>query len=167
MPVCSVREKETVLQGFFGIFKILEYPFRKISIMEVWVCVLIKKWLQQRQFLQNLGDDSVPRKSLHWISILVTTYNISKIDLSIDVAHLYKRIKILNRFFLLVPYIITWTYFWWQTLDVFDMQKVVLYLNSFSSTPTNELKSLLGMTLFYESFLSRLIVKNIFLMHSY
>ena len=54
-----------------------------------------------------------------------------RIDLPIDIACQYKRIKALNKFPLL-SYVITRIYFWRRTPGVFDMQQVVLDFNSFS-----------------------------------
>ena len=49
-----------------------------------------------------------------------------------------------------MSYIITRIYFWWQTPGAFDIQKIVLDLNSFSPTNTNKLKPLLGTTFFMQ-----------------
>ena len=50
-------------------------------VWNFWVlksCVLIKKWIQERQFFEVLGNEIIPAKCLWWILVLVTNCNISK-----------------------------------------------------------------------------------------
>ena len=68
------------------IFLIMIMPLMKPSVTEfsrvlgsrLRPCVLIKKWLHQRQFLEVLGDEIILAKSLWWILVLATNLNISK-----------------------------------------------------------------------------------------